>query len=292
MTIKQLEIFVAVAKYANMSTAAESLFLTQSACSMAISSLENALNGLIFERHNKKLSLNERGRILLPKAHNILAQVTDAQNAMLDLRPEHLAGHLIIGASSTIGNYILPSLIGKFVTDYSQIEATLKVANTEEIIQKTLDFSIDLGIIEGKCSSKEIETSDWIKDELIIIAPSRHPLVKKSSLTLKDLSSAKWILREPGSGTRETFEEAVGYKIKPFLEFGHTEAIKQAVQSGIGLSCVSRTTVLADLKNKSLIELKTPFLHLHRSFKFIIHKNKYQSAALMAFINACKNIHL
>jgi DNA-binding transcriptional LysR family regulator len=284
ITLKQLQVFVAIAQKENMSHAADTVNLSQSACSMALTSLENQLNGPLFERRGKKLILNERGRILLPKALHLIGEAEDLQNLMLPEKSKELTGHLIVGASSTIGNYVLPEMIGNFLNKYPQTKITLKVANTEQIIQHLLQFDVDLGLIEGKCYSSEIEVKTWKKDELIIVASPKNPLTKKRQISLIDLENEKWILRESGSGTRAYFEEAMKHHIKPFLELGHTEAIKQAVRAGIGISCLSKVTVINELNNGDLVELKTPFLKLTRDFYLLNHQKKYSSILYKEFM--------
>jgi DNA-binding transcriptional LysR family regulator len=287
ITFKQIEVFVAIAKAKSITRASEELHLTQSACSMSLSAMENQLGGVLFDRHGKKLIMNERGRVLFPKAANIITQVKELQDLMAGKKEEALAGHLILGASTTIGNYLLPRIIGNFVGFHPQAKVTLQVANTEQIIEKLLKFEVDIGMIEGNCYSDEIEVFPWKKDELIIIASPRHPLSKKRKIKLEDLHQAKWILREPGSGTREKFEEAMIGKINTFLEFGHTEAVKQAVLAELGISCLSRTAVAELLKNGQLIQLKTPFLKLTRDFYILLHKDKHKTAILNRFIDEC-----
>jgi len=290
ISFKQLEIFLAIAKIGNMSQAAEILFLTQSACSMALSTLENQLGSPLFDRYGKKLLLNERGRALFPKAANIVTEMNELQDLMLIEKEGALAGHLIVGASTTIGNYVLPKLIGNYVTVFPKTKITLQVGNTEQIIQSVLKFSIDLGMIEGNCYSDNIESQFWKKDELVIIASPTHPLSKKTKITRSDLQAARWLLRESGSGTREKFEEAMGGKINSFLELGHTEAIKQAVQTGLGISCLSKTAVAELLDEGRLVELQVPFLKLTRNFYIIFHKEKYKTAVLNGFIKTCKSL--
>jgi DNA-binding transcriptional LysR family regulator len=287
ITFKQIEVFVAVAKRGNMTQAAEALFLTQSACSMALSTLENQLGGVLFDRHGKKLILNERGKALFPKAANIITQVTELQDVMHGKKEEALAGSLVVGASTTIGNYVLPSIVGNFVTMHPKTKIALRVANTEQIIQQLLQFNIDIGFIEGGCYSDEIDVMPWRKDTLIIISAPEHRLAKKSKLLLTDLRQEKWILREAGSGTRERFEEAMGGKVMPFLELGHTEAIKKAVTLGFGISCLSKTVVADALASGQLVQLKTPFLKLTRDFFMLLHKDKHKTTMLSEFMKAC-----
>jgi DNA-binding transcriptional LysR family regulator len=288
ITFKQIEVFVAVAKTGNMTQAASALHLTQSACSMALSAIETQLGGVLFDRHGKKLFLNERGRMLFPKAVNIIVQIKELRDLMMGKKEGTLAGHLIVGASTTIGNYLLPKMIGDFITVYPKTKITLSVANTEQIIQKLLKFDIDIGMIEGNCYSDALEVIPWKKDQLIVIASAKHPLAKKRKITPACLRNAKWILRESGSGTREKFEEAMGHKINPFLEFGHTEAIKHAVLTDLGISCLSKTAVSDLLNAGELIELKTPFLKLTRDFYILLHKEKHRTVLLNQFIALLK----
>jgi DNA-binding transcriptional LysR family regulator len=145
-----------------------------------------------------------------------------------------------------------------------------------------------MGLIEGSCYADDIEVMPWKKDELIIIASPEHPLAKKRKISPEDLQQEKWILREPGSGTREKFEEAMGGKIIPFLELGHTEAIKNAVVSGFGVSCLSKTVVTDALLSGQLVHVKTPFLKLTRDFFMLLHKDKHKTKILNTFINTCK----
>lgn len=284
ITIKQLEVFAAIARTENMTQAAATLHLTQSACSMALSSMETQLGGDLFDRHGKKLILNERGRVLFPKAANVITQIHEMQNLMISKTETKLAGEFVVGASTTIGNYLLPGLIGKYKDLHPQIKITMKIANTEQIIQKLLKFEIDIGMIEGNCYSDDIEVIPWKKDALIIICAPQYALAAKRKPTLQDLHSAKWILRESGSGTREKFEEAMNGKVQPFLEFGNTEAIKQAVLAGVGISCISRSAVSDLIKAGQLVELKTPYLNLIRDFYIILHKEKYKTDVLNSFI--------
>jgi DNA-binding transcriptional LysR family regulator len=286
ITFKQIEVFVAIAKRGNMTQAAKALFLTQSACSMALSALESQLGGALFDRHGKKLALNEKGSTLFPKAANLLTQITELEDVMKG-ETTTLTGNLVVGASTTIGNYLLPGIIGNFITTHAHTKIILRVGNTEAIIQQLLKFNIDIGLIEGSCYADDITVTPWKKDELIIIAAPAHPLAKKRKLLETDLQQAKWILREPGSGTREKFEEAMHGKIVPFLELGHTEAIKNAVMLGFGISCLSKTVVTDALANGTLVQLKTPFLKLTRDFFILLHKNKHRMALLGAFIEAC-----
>lgn len=291
ITFKQLEVFIAIAKYKHMGLAAESIFLTQSACSMSLSTLERQFGLTLFDRAKKGLILNEVGRMLYPQAVNLLAKAKELENLMMNTE-EKPVGHLLVGASTTIGNYVLPKIISRFSHDFPQTNITLRVNNTETIIKEILNFDIDIGFIEGNCYSLNLNIKKWKGDNLIVIAAPDHRLNQKKRLSFKDLEHAKWILREKGSGTREHFENAMKANILALMEFTHTEAINQAVMTGIGIGCVSELTVIEYLKNKSLVQLATPFLKLSREFYMLIHKEKYQTAVLNAFIQKCETAYL
>ena len=287
ITLKQLEVFVAIAKSGNVSHAAKKMFLSQSACSMALATLEEQLEGSIFDRHGKQLFLNERGRSLLPKATTIISQIKELKDMMTENKKDNLSGQLVIGASKTIGNYLLPQLISEFTFEHQNIQIKLEIANTEVILSKLLSFHIDVALIEANCYSDKVNTYPWKKDELVIVASPKNPLSKKRKLTLADIVNARWLLRESSSQTRGKLEEAIGGKIRPFLELDDTEALKQATQAGLGISCLSRVVVGEHLKNNKLIELKTPFLDLSREFHILIHKEKYQSTIISEFLKKC-----
>ncbi|MBV8801671.1 MAG: LysR family transcriptional regulator, partial [Gammaproteobacteria bacterium] len=241
----------------------------------------------LFERRGKKLILNDKGKLLLPKAANILQAIDEIQGLLSLSNNKKLVGKLIVGASSTIGNYILPKIIGAFAQQHMQTKLILQVSNTEKIIQHLLKFNIDIGMIEGHCYDPHVKVIPWKQDELVVIANPKHPLCKKKKISLNDLKSTPWIVREPGSGTREKIEEIMGSQLNIFLELGHTESIKQAVIDGFGISCLSKATVQQALKNRELIVLKTPFLKLTRDFYILLHQEKQETGLLKSFLHYC-----
>jgi DNA-binding transcriptional LysR family regulator len=287
ITLKQLEVFVAIAKSGNVSHAARKMYLSQSACSMALATLEGQLEGSIFDRYGKQLFLNEKGKALLPKATTIISQIKELKDIMVANKKENLSGQLNIGASKMIGNYLLPNLISEFTSSYTNLQIKLEISNTETVLTKLLAFHLDIALIEANYYSDKVNTYLWKKDELVIVASPNHPLSKKRKLIFSDLVNARWLLRETTSQTRGKLEDAIGGKIKPFLELDDIEAIKQATQAGLGISCLSRVVVGEALKSNKLIELKTPFLNLTREFYILIHKEKYQSMIISAFFKYC-----
>lgn len=289
ITLKQLEVFIAVAQSGNVTRASETLNITQSATSMALADFESQLGRKLFDRIGKRLQLNDTGRLLLPKALDAVSRVADIER--MAASDSALIGPLRIGASMTIGNYMMPGLIGSFMRAHPGAQLTLDVANTRQVIQALEQFQIDFGFIEGFCHEPNIEVLPWCRDELVIFAAPDHALAQKSVISEDDLAGADWILREPGSGTREVFDNAVLGKVNRInllLEFGHTEAIKHAVESGIGIGCASRRTLEDALRTGSVVALATPFLNLERELYVLIHRQKYRTQGLEHFLAHCR----
>jgi DNA-binding transcriptional LysR family regulator len=289
ITLKQLEVFIAVAQSGNVTRASETLNITQSATSMALADFESQLGRKLFDRIGKRLQLNDTGRLLLPKALDAVSRVADIER--MAASDSALIGPLRIGASMTIGNYMMPGLIGSFMRAHPGAQLTLDVANTRQVIQALEQFQIDFGFIEGFCHEPNIEVLPWCRDELVIFAAPDHVLAQKSVIDEDDLAGADWILREPGSGTREVFDNAVlgkVHRINLLLEFGHTEAIKHAVESGIGIGCASRRTLEDALRTGSVVALATPFLNLERELYVLIHRQKYRTQGLEHFLAHCR----
>lgn len=295
ITLRQLEVFVAVARCGSVSHAASELYLSQPAASMAIAELEKLLGDRFFDRRGRKLHLNEKGRALLPLSVDVINRVDEIERKFSQKSNEQ-AGVFNLGSSTTIGSYVLPQLLNTFLQEFPEIEISLDVHNTEEIIKKILSFDLDMGIIEGTCHNASIEVMPWRKDRLAIFCAPDHPLAKKGEITPDDLKKAKWILREAGSGSRAIFENAITGivdNVDVILELGNTEAVKNAVESGIGISCLSIFTLERSIKHNELVELKTPFIDLSRFYYILVHRKKYKNQLLkscLEFWNNCSDI--
>jgi DNA-binding transcriptional LysR family regulator len=289
ITLKQIEVFIAVAQSGTATRASEALNITQSATSMALSDFEEQLNCKLFDRIGRRLQLNDTGRLLLPKALDAIARVAELEH--IAASDNKLVGPLHIASSHTIGNYLMPGLIGSFMKAHTGAKLTLDVANTRHVIRQIEQFQADIGFIEGFCHEPNIEAIPWQHDELVIFAASSHPLAVQKTVTEDDLAQADWILREHGSGTREIFDNAILGKVRHInilLEFGHTEAIIHAVSTGIGIGCASKLTLAAALKGGSIVALPTPYLDLHRELYLLIHQQKYRTYGLERFLQHCQ----
>ncbi|NLF54225.1 MAG: LysR family transcriptional regulator [Thauera phenolivorans] len=288
-TLRQLQAFVAVARGENVTRAAEALSLSQSATSAALAELENLFGQPLFDRIGRRLKLNEQGRLLLPHAVELLDRAEEIETL---LRGERGLGNLRVGATMTIGNYLLPLIVAGFLQRHPESRVELKVDNTATIAGLLLHYEIDLGLLEGEVEPAELETAHWVDDELVVFCAPDHPIAARGMATLTELAREPWILRERGSGTRETLARALsghvagGLSVR--LELQHTEAVKRAVESGLGIGCISRLALRDAFRRGSLVPIETPELDLRRSFSFVWHRGKYHSAAMRRFIDDCR----
>jgi DNA-binding transcriptional LysR family regulator len=287
-TLRQVEVFVATAQKGSVTQAAASIGMTQSAASMALAEFESQLGTRLFDRIGKRLALNEDGRRLYPQAVEMVERAQDMEQSF---HQEGRAVHLRLGASSTIGNYLLPGLIGQFRNERPGSRFELEVGNTQMVINRILSFEIDVGFVEGPCMNPDIEAIFWRNDELAICTRPDNPLAQPGGATVQTLREQEWILRERGSGTREVVEQLLTSQlgdIKLGMELGGSEAIKRAVESGIGISCLPKLALLGAVERGNLVELDTPFLKLTRSLHILLHKQKYRTEGLESLLEFCK----
>lgn len=287
-SLRQLEIFVAISRTESVSRAAEVLSLSQSATSTALSELERQFDLQLFDRVGKSLRINETGQQLLPRAVELLDRAKEIENL---LQGHAGFGHMKIGATLTVGNYLATILVARFLQEHPESRIQLQVHNTSTIVQKIANHELDLGLIEGDCNHPDIEVQPWIADELVVFSAPDHPLANQRQVSLEQLLQEQWILREKGSGTRATFDRAFHShhsQLKIRLELEHTEAIKRAVESGLGIGCISRLALKDAFRRGSLVPLSTPNLDLGRFFYFMWHKQKYHTTGIREFLNLCK----
>jgi DNA-binding transcriptional LysR family regulator len=287
-TLRQLQVFVAAAQQQSVSRAAESLALSQSAASSSLSELERQSGCQLFDRAGKRLTLNSLGHQLLPQAVALLDQAKAVEDL---LNGKSGFGSLAVGATLTVGNYLATLLIGSFMQRHPECRVTLHVQNTQHIVQQVAHYEIDLGLIEGECQHPDICVEPWVEDQLVVFCAPQHALAKSGQASIAQLAQEAWIMRERGSGTRLTFDQAMRHHPQPLnirLELEHTEAIKRAVESGLGIGCISRLALQDAFRRGSLVALETPELDLTRQFYFIWHKQKYQSTAMREFVSQCQ----
>ncbi|MFT5691311.1 MAG: DNA-binding transcriptional LysR family regulator [Oceanicoccus sp.] len=286
-TLRQLEVFLATAYFQNVTKAADSLAMSQSAASGALKDLEQQFDVLLFDRVGKRLQANELGRLLRPKAEALLEQARDLES---QLSKHKDVGRLKIGATLTIGNYLAVGLIAQFIKQTPNARVSLEVANTASIAKQVINFELDIGLIEGEIHHPDLDVSHWRNDDLVVFCSSNHRWAKKQQLTDENLLSAEWILREQGSGTRQGFDRAMHGLISHqniTLELQHTEAIIRAVEADMGISCLSRIALEDSFLRGSLVPLPVPHRDLSRAFYFILRKDKYRSEGIKKWLELC-----
>ncbi|HEY6529406.1 MAG TPA: LysR substrate-binding domain-containing protein [Cellvibrionaceae bacterium] len=286
-TLRQIEVFLAIAHYENVSRAAEHLAMSQSACSGALKDLERQYNVPLFDRWGKRLQLSDMGCSLRPKAEALLEQAKSFEG---DLRRRKDMGLLKLGATLTIGNYLAVVMIKEFMLKSPGAKVSLHVANTQAVVQGLLNYDYDLGLIEGDINHRDLLLLPWRDDELVCFVAPDHPLAQHKQLLDSDLTSAAWILREQGSGTRQAFDRAMQGllpQLNIVLELEHTEAIKRAVEAGMGISCLSRISLADAFARGSLVPLAVPHRDFSRRLYVALHKHKYSSPSVLQWLQLC-----
>lgn len=289
-TLKQLQVFLAIASHENVSRAALQLSLSQSAASTALKELEQHFDLALFDRIGKRLQLSEAGHLFRPRAAALLTQARELENALLQ-RDE--VGELKVGATLTIGNYVAIGIMAEFMQQHPRARVELDVENTAAIARKVANYELDIGLIEGELQDDVLDVSHWRDDELCLFCAPDHPLAKQKQLSDRQLLAAAWIVRERGSGTRQAFDRAMTGILPELhikLELQHTEGIKRAVEAGLGIGCLSTLTLQEAFRRGSLIPLQAPQRNWTRQFYIILHKDKYRSRGIQDWIEMCRQV--
>ncbi len=286
-SLKQLQVFVSIARHGSLGAAADEVCLSKGAVSQALAELERRLGSPVFDRVHPHLRLNEQGSELLPLAQDVLDRMEDIRHLFDAGGVAH--GVLRLGASQTIGNYVLPSLLAQL----PDVEADVQIHNTHDLCEMLKRFELDLALIEGRNHAPELTTQAWRKDEMLIVAAPSHPLARQDAVSWDDLRHADWVLREPHSGSREQFERDVAPLVQPLgtvRVLNSIEAGLLAVESGLGLSFASRLAVQERVSRRSLVALKLGQTFTRR-LSLIWHRQKFHNFALRHFIDSLKTLH-
>jgi len=249
LNLHHLRVFAAVAERGGFSRAAASLRLSQPAVSKTVQELERQVGLSLFDRSGRSPRLTEAGEALFARARELFGVERVAEEELGALRGLQ-RGVLRVGASTTVATYFLPSLLAKFHTQHPAVTLRVLSANTRAVARRLLEGRLDIALVEGPISHPRISVTPWRDDELVVIAPAAHRLVRKRTVTGADLADESFILREPGSGTRVVAEAALaenGVHPRATIQLGSTEAIKQAVAAGLGLAVVSRSAAADQL---------------------------------------------
>jgi DNA-binding transcriptional LysR family regulator len=284
MADRRLQVFHTVARLLSFTKAAESLHMTQPAVTFQVRQLEEYFNTRLFDRTHNRISLTDAGKRVYEYADDIFDLYAQMDNAVRDITGE-ISGVLIIGASTTIAEYMLPSLLGDFKKKYPDVNVHLKVSNSDGIVSMVENNDIDLGVVESPVMNKNLVVERCRDDQLVAIVPPQHALSDHKKVKLSDLLDHAYIAREEGSGTREVIEEyltSAGMKpadLHVAMELGSPEAIKGAVEASMGVSIVSEVTIHKELQLGTLValELEPPLV---RPFSFVHQKQKFRQCAM------------
>lgn len=281
LTLRQMEIFLNVVVSGHLTNVAKDMKLSQSAISMSIKELENILGRPVFDRINKKLVLNEVGRAFYKEVDPIFKKLSDIE---YEFKNSENKGMIRVGASTTIVDYLMPTIICSYMSAYPDVKITLKEGNTKEIAGMIKEGSIDIGFVEGFISGPDIIKEKIGVDELVIVTADKN-LCKICHID--ELAGKRWVLREEGSGTREVFLEYIKEKVDDlniFLELGHTESIKTILMNRECLTCISRISIESELEEGKLYRIPVQNFECKRDFLMIYHKDKYHSALFEKFV--------
>jgi len=290
MLSDNMRVFITVAEKKNFSKAAKALSLTQPAVSFQIQTLEQYYQTILFDRVNRHIKLTAAGELLLDYAVRMSNLQAELEKNMQQLTG-HVKGELLVGASTTIGEYILPFIVGDFKKEYPDVNVTIQIMNTEQIEEMIENRSFDVGLIEGPVEYGDMDSSEFLGDELVVIVPSDHPWAKKGMVTLEELRVEPFITREPGSGSRLEFEQAMidaEFDVETMnivMEIGNTSAIKAAVISGLGVAVISKWAINDVVRMGKIKPVKIQGVDMKRRFKIITSEEKFQSEAAAKFID-------
>ncbi|HEX9803717.1 MAG TPA: selenium metabolism-associated LysR family transcriptional regulator [Gammaproteobacteria bacterium] len=293
MADRRLQVFHTVARLLSFTKAAESLHMTQPAVTFQVRQLEEYFNTRLFDRTHNRISLTEAGQRVYEYADRIFALYAEMENSVRDLTGE-VSGVLLLGASTTIAEYMLPALLGDFKAKYPEVSIRLQVANTDGIVSMVENNVIDLGVVEAPVTNKNLVVETCRMDRMVLIVPPNHELAAKKSVPITELTNYPYICREEGSGTREVMLESMNTAganpadLNIVMELGSPEAVKGAVEAGMGISILSRATIDKEIKLGSLvaIELEDP---IERPFSFVHQKQKFRLRAMEMLLDFARS---
>jgi DNA-binding transcriptional LysR family regulator len=294
MNLQYLRIFLAVAEHEHITRASQELILSQPAVTKTIQHLEQEVGLDLIERHGRRIVLTHAGRVLHTYARRLFALERDMEDALAALRDVD-AGEITLAASTTTGVYLLPPVIARFHARYPQVALHMSILNSHEIIEQTLNWNLDFGLVEGEAAllPSELKVEVFAHDELVLVVSPRHRWCGVQSLPLESLCDNVLVLREQGSGIREVIEHALSQhdvQVHPLLTVPDNEAIKHTVMSGMGASIVSALTVQRELAAGELIRVPLEGLELRPELSIVQRVDKQLSRAAQAFYSFIRTI--
>jgi DNA-binding transcriptional LysR family regulator len=285
MLAQRIKVFQAVASQLSFSRAAEQLSISQPGVTFHIKALEREYGADLFERVGKRLYLTDAGRTLAAYVQRMSIMEEEARVAMEELKGLQ-SGLLVIGASATIGIYLVPEVVGEFRKRHPGIKVSLRVGNKRHTVERLLRNELDFGLVAGPVEDPVLIAEPYLEDELVVIVSPQHRFAHEPQIYPGELRRETFLVREPGSGTQELMEERLqqlGIEPADSMQLGSTEAIKQAVAANLGVSMASRYSVEAELESGRLRAANVPSLKLHRQLLLLHHKDKRLSRTAIAF---------
>ncbi|MDF2963150.1 MAG: LysR family transcriptional regulator [Paenibacillus sp.] len=289
LNFHQLHIFYTVAEKGSFSHAAQALHMTQPAVTMQVQSLEDYFGTKLFHRSTKKIELSEAGRTLLPFAKRSIDLMKETDISMSKFT-HMLEGRLHLGASMTVGEYILPRLLGPFGKEYPNISVSMKVINTRQILDEVLNHQLNFGLVEAEIDHPDVHIEAVMNDELVLIVPRDHPLALQTNVTMDEVLQYPFVLREQGSGTRRVMEEELAREgfdpaaMKIVMELGSTGAVKSAVEAGLGISILSQSSLKHEAALGVLSLKKIEGIRFSRSFYAIYLNSTILPISAVTFV--------
>jgi DNA-binding transcriptional LysR family regulator len=292
MADRRLQVFHAVAKHLSFTKAAEALFMTQPAVTFQVKQLEEHFNTRLFERGHGRISLTPAGAIVLEYAERILALSAELDTRVKEMTGE-VSGPLLIGASTTIAEFLLPQVLGEFKSRHPKVQPRLMVGNSETVENRVAEHTIDIGFIEAPSHLAGVVTDACCEDELQAVCAPSHPVARLRSASPRQLAQFPFISREPGSGTREVIDEyflKAGVRpesLNVVMELGSPEALKGLIATGIGFTIMSRAAVSKETRLGQLVRLPLA-PRLLRTLSVVYPREKFRSRLVNAFVEYAK----
>jgi DNA-binding transcriptional LysR family regulator len=297
MDLWQLNIFCKVIELKSFSRAGKTVHLSQPTVSSHIKDLEDHLDCRLIDRLSKEAVPTKAGELLYGYAKRLLALRDEAETALAEFKGI-IRGRLVIGGSTIPGTYLMPKLIGEFKKQYPDVIVSLRIGDTENIIEGILNGNLELGIVGAKAESPKIVQKKLIKDEMHLIVPANHRWAGTKRVALKRLINEPFIVREPGSGTLKSIDQSLrdqGRRLEDLnvvAELGSTQAICQGIKTGAGLSILSTLAVAEDLDSGKLDALEVSGLNLNRNFYLTRHRYRSPSPLSQVFVQFLEKVLL
>ncbi|WP_445506210.1 LysR family transcriptional regulator [Niallia sp. 03190] len=284
--------FVTVVEKQNFTRAAEALHITQSAVTLSIKSLEKKYNAKFLDRTNKYVRLTNAGEILYKHAKKILTQYEQVER-LIENTTDVVSGPLIIGSSYTFGEYLLPRYIADFINENKLVNPKITIRNSNTIVSQLLRGELNIGIVDGMIESHpNLSSTPFAKDEMVVIVDKDHPLARYEEVDLEDLYEETWIIREEGSGSRQTIDQLFNkFAFSPPVvrSFGSTQIIKESVEAGLGISIVSKFAIQKETCMQTIIPLKIKNTSIIRTFSYVVPKTKFRARSVDLFLKKLKD---